>query len=63
MNYVPTLEKYMSRYGIVLFERWTNFYYKMDIYSDSVRFIFPVRLSGISLSWKVHAGGVAGHFG
>ena len=63
MNHVLTLEKYMSRYKMVLFERWTGFCYKMDIYLNSISFIFPVRLSGISLSWKVHAGGVAGHFG
>ena len=28
MNRVLTLEKYASRYGTVLFERWTDFCYK-----------------------------------
>ena len=30
MSHVLTLEKYMSRYRMVLFERWINFCYKMD---------------------------------
>jgi len=41
----PTLEKYMSHHGTVLFERWTNFYYKTNIYSGFVSYVFPLRPS------------------
>ena len=37
-------------------------YYKTVIYSDSVSYAFPIRPSGIFLSWKIHVGGLAGHF-
>jgi len=33
-----------------------------NIYLDSVSYVFPVLLSGI-LSWELHTGGLAGHFG
>jgi len=38
----------MSRYRTVLFERWMDFYYKTDIYSDSVSYVFSIRLSWTS---------------
>jgi len=62
MTRVPTLEKFMSRYGTALFVKWTIFYYKTVIYSDSVSYVFPARPSEI-LSWEIHVGGLAGHFG
>ena len=62
MTHVPTLKKFMSRYGTALFMKWTLCYYKTVIYSDSVSYVFPARSSEI-LSWGIHIGGLAGHFG
>jgi len=62
MNHVPTLEKFMSRYGMALFEKWTSFCYKTAIYSDFIGYVLSVCPLGI-LSWEIHAGGSVGHFG
>ena len=62
MNRVLALGKYMSCYGTVMFERWTDSCYKTDIYLDFVSYVFSVRPSE-TLSWEVHAGGLTGHFG
>ena len=62
MTHVPTLGKFMSHYETALFVKWTIFFYKTVIYSDFVSYVFPARSSGI-LSWEVHVGGLAGHFG
>jgi len=43
----PDFEKNMSRYETALFVKCTIFFYKTVIYSDSVSYVFSVRLSGI----------------
>jgi len=62
MTHALTLKKFMSRYGMALFVKWTIFCYKTVIYLDSVSYVFHVCPSEI-LSWEIHAGGLAGHFG
>ena len=62
MIHAPTLGKSTSRYGTALLVKWTIFFYKTVIYSDSVCYVFPVRPSEI-LFCEIHAGGMAEHFG
>ena len=47
MTHASTLKKIMSRYEMALFVRCMVFSYKTVIYSDSVSYVFPARLSGI----------------
>ena len=58
----PDFGKFMSRYRTTLFVKWTVFYYKTVSYSESVSYVFRARPSEI-LSWEIHAGGLAVHFG
>ena len=57
-----SLWRNILRYGTGLFERWMSFCY-MNIYLDFVGYVFPIFPSGIFLSWKLHVGGLVGHFG
>jgi len=43
----PDFEKYIPCNGMGLLERWTGFCYMMNIYLDSVGYVFSIRPSGI----------------